>query len=210
MKILLYTFLFCICSGFAKCQKAYNFDNIIKYLKEIKVIPSYIPDQLEDNIQLIPPYLAYKYKNRIYYIHNNVDIYPVINKKPKPVFPIDPDDTTECTHNNVKNPVEDEVEDDDDTVDINSFVPDNETGMFVPNIKVNGIEEQTGISDGFEIPKNNQVPTEQNGPNAIVNIIGTEGCTNYSIGEIVEFKENKEICENIKTEFEIFNKDNIY
>ncbi|CXJ29507.1 osmiophilic body protein [Plasmodium berghei] len=208
MKILLYTFLFCICSGFAKCQKAYNFDNIIKYLKEIKVIPSYIPDKLEENIQLIPPYLVYKYKNRIYYIHNNVDIYPVINKKPKPVFPIDPDDTYECTHNNIKNTVDDEVEEDDDTVDINSFVPDNETGMFVPNI--NDIKEQAGTSDEFEIPKNNQVLIDQNGSNAIVNIFETEGCTNYLIGELVEFRKNKEICENIKTEFEIFNKDNIY
>ncbi|CAD2106273.1 osmiophilic body protein G377, putative [Plasmodium vinckei brucechwatti] len=211
MRILLYTLLLCICSGFTKSQKAHNFDNIIKYLKEIKIIPQYIPDQLEDNIQLIPPYLAYKYKNRIYYIHNNVDIYPVIDIKPKPIFPIDPEDIVECSHNNPKNPVDEEgEEDDDDTVDINTFVVDNETGMYVPNINIDGIDQQTEINAGFEIPKNNQVPTEQNGTNSIVNIIMGEGCTNYSIGEIVDIKENKEICEDIKTGFDIFYKDDIY
>ncbi|SCM25803.1 osmiophilic body protein, putative [Plasmodium chabaudi adami] len=211
MRILLYTLLLCICSGFTKGQKAHNFDNIIKYLKEIKIIPQYIPDQLEENIQIIPPYLAYKYKNRIYYIHNNVDIYPVIDIKPKPIFPIDPEDIAECGHNNPKNPIDEELEeDDDDTVDTNTFVVDNETGMYIPNIQIDGIDGQTGISAGFEIPKNNQIPTDQNGPNAIVNIFPGEGCTNFPIGEIVDIKENKEICDDIKTGFEIFYKDNLY
>ncbi|SOV79572.1 osmiophilic body protein [Plasmodium sp. gorilla clade G3] len=74
MKLLWFFFISFIFLQLIYGKKILNFDNIIKHLKESKLLPEDIPHLLEDDIIIVPPYIIYKYKGKIYHLHNNVDV----------------------------------------------------------------------------------------------------------------------------------------
>ncbi|CRG97129.1 osmiophilic body protein, putative [Plasmodium gallinaceum] len=74
MKIILFTVLFHVFAFFSNGENILNFQKIIKFLKESNVIPDFVPNILEEAIVVIPPYLIYKYKDKVYHLHNDVDI----------------------------------------------------------------------------------------------------------------------------------------
>ncbi|SOV16811.1 osmiophilic body protein [Plasmodium gaboni] len=74
MKFLSFFFLSFIFLQLIYGKKVLNFENIIKHLKESKLLPEDIPHLLENDLIIVPPYLIYKYKGKIYHLHNNVDV----------------------------------------------------------------------------------------------------------------------------------------
>ncbi|CRH02919.1 osmiophilic body protein, putative [Plasmodium relictum] len=73
MKIILFTVLFHTLAFFSKGENTLNFEKIITFLKESNAIPEFVPNILNDVVVVIPPYLIYKYKNKIYHLHNDID-----------------------------------------------------------------------------------------------------------------------------------------
>lgn len=215
MRISLCAPFLCLLCGLAKCRKGLNFDQIIKYLKETKIIAENIPDTLEDAIQLVPPYLIYKYKGKIYYLHNNVDITPIEEEKTESVFPmpeneLEPMIPLEC------HPVVPEGEIPvsplpgesppsgvaDDTI---QMVMDEDTGIMVPtNTNVIIEKEKKTTEEAFSIPKETQWSSEQKEKNTNVFLFGKEKSTVYKVTEIVHYKEDKDMCKNIQMGYERF------
>ncbi|SBS89005.1 osmiophilic body protein, putative (G377) [Plasmodium ovale curtisi] len=206
------------------CQRTLNFNKVIKYLKDAKVLPENIPDVLEEAIQIVPPYLIYRYKGRIYYLHNNVDISPVEDKKPEPVFPLDVDEekAEECylphgidvvapvkpSHGSSGEPdVEKGKEEREENEDpMKGVIIDEETGMIIPNKYKNVVNEETE-EILFQIPKVTELTTEEKEKNKIMYIFQKEGGTTFHVKEIIAYKENKDIIKNVKIGYERFFED---
>ncbi|GAW83865.1 hypothetical protein, conserved [Plasmodium gonderi] len=201
--------------GVVRCRKDLNFDQIIKYLKETKVIPEEIPDTLEETINIVPPYLIYKYKGKIYYLHNNVDITPVEERKYEPVFPLQDIDAVsevpvEChpitSGGEVENVVVPTQQDEPKGSEPDSIklIVDEETGMLFPTNTKEIIETVTEINNTFELPKDAQWNTEENEKNNTMYLFGKENSTMYKIKEIFHYKENKDMHKNIQIGYERF------
>ncbi|VUZ99196.1 osmiophilic body protein G377, putative [Plasmodium vivax] len=214
MRISLCAALLGLLCGLANCRKGLNFDQIIKYLKETKVIAENIPDTLEDAIQIVPPYLIYKYKGKVYYLHNNVDITPVEEKRPDPVFPmpeneLDAMSPLEC-HPMVPGSAAagsgtpHQSASSGEAVDTIQMVMDEDTGIMVPTNTKEIIEKEKLTTEVFSIPKDPQWSAEEKEKNANVYLFGKENSTVYKVTEIIKYIESKDMCKNIQMGYERF------
>ncbi|CAA9991298.1 osmiophilic body protein, putative [Plasmodium knowlesi strain H] len=214
MRFSLCATLLCLLCGLAKCRKGLNFDQIIKYLKETKVIPEHIPDTLEDAIQIVPPYIIYKYKGKIYYLHNNVDITPVDERKTDPVFPVHENELEainplECHPvvpgiDGAVSPVLPESVTSEEVADTIKMVLDEDTGIMVATNTNVIIEKEKHTVEGFTIPQDAQWSSEDKEKNKNVYLFGGENSTVYKVKEIIQYKENKDMCKNIQIGYERF------
>ncbi|ANQ11155.1 Pfg377-like protein [Plasmodium coatneyi] len=214
MRLSLCATLLCLLCGLAKCRKGLNFDQIIKYLKETKIIPENIPDTLEDAIQIVPPYIIYKYKGKIYYLHNNVDITPVDERKADPVFPVQESEVEavnplECHpivpgSDGAVTPLPTQSAPAEEAADTIKMVLDEDTGIMVATNTNVIIEKEKHTTETFTIPKDAQWSSEEKEKNTNVYLFGGENSTVYKITEIVQYKENKDICKNIQLGYERF------
>ncbi|KJP87584.1 hypothetical protein AK88_02752 [Plasmodium fragile] len=214
MRIPLYATLLCLLCGLAKCRKGLNFDQIIKYLKETKIIPENIPDALEEAIQIVPPYLIYKYKGKIYYLHNNVDITPVDERKTDPVFPLQENELeavnpVEChpivpgsdSAGYAQPPQSAPAGTETHTI---QMVMDEDTGIMIPTNTNVIIEKEKHTTEVFNIPTDVQWTSEEKEKNTNVFLFGGENSTVYKVTEIIQYKENQDMCKNIEMGYERF------
>ncbi|SCP03772.1 osmiophilic body protein, putative [Plasmodium malariae] len=223
MKVTLGALFFYLLFIFAKCHNDLNFEKIIKYLKETKLIPEYVPDKLEGAIQIVPPYLIYNYKGKIYYLHNNVDISVVEGNneeilltdkeidedKAEECHPVPPEEILPPKSEPIPLSIPEEETDlsiiapVDEDEDLKGMLVDEETGILVPKSSSEIVDTGIKTPVEFQLPAVHELTNEQKEKNTTIYFYNKEG-TIFQLKDIIQYKENDQIFKNLGLDYQRF------